>query len=263
MRTATEEYMFKQRNHRAPLIAIVGLLGVFAVPAAAQAHHISLVASCDASSTVNWQVDFIDFSGSAKPTVAGTVKLDGTAVQTVPTDATIDFSDNPGTLSGSKPAAGGQTHVVRADFTWTEGDTPRSATEEVTTLACPTPPATPPTTPPTTTTPPAGAVLPETIASGTARLRGPSGCVKQAFRARVTGRSIAAVAFYVDGKLVKNITGKRSVYRMTVKPGRYGFGRHKVVARVKFVAGSGTRARRLPLTFRRCARAVVAPRFTG
>ena len=146
--------------------------------------------------------------------------------------------------------------------------------ETHTTAACPTPtppttpptPPTPPTTPPTTTpptTPPAGEVLPETIASGIARLRGPSGCVKQAFKARVTGRSIAAVAFYVDGKLMKNITSKRSIYRLTVKPGRYGFGRHKVVARVKFVAGSGTPARRMPLTFRRCAQDAVAPRFTG
>ena len=49
--------------------------------------------------------------------------------------------------------------------------------------------------PPPDTPPRAGNVLPETIASGVARLRGPSGCVRQAFRARVSGRSIAAVAF--------------------------------------------------------------------
>jgi len=38
---------------------------------------------------------------------------------------------------------------------------------------------------------------------------------------------------------------------------------HKVVARVTFVEGSGTQARALPLTFRRCAQGAVAPRFTG
>jgi hypothetical protein len=127
------------------------------------------------------------------------------------------------------------------------------------------PAAAPDTTPPakTASPPPAGAVLPETIASGTARLRGASGCAKQAFSARVSGRSIAAVAFYVDGRLMKNITSMRSAYRMTVRPGRYSTGRHKVVARVRFTAASGTQSRRLRLTFRRCAQAAVAPRFTG
>jgi hypothetical protein len=119
------------------------------------------------------------------------------------------------------------------------------------------------TTTPGGTSPPSGGILPETIVSGQARLRGPSGCVKQAFRARVTGRSIASVAFYVDGKLVKRLTGERESYSIKVNPRRYGLGRHRVVARVTFVAASGTPARRLPLTFRRCAQGAVAPRFTG
>jgi uncharacterized repeat protein (TIGR01451 family) len=112
-------------------------------------------------------------------------------------------------------------------------------------------------------TPPAGAVLPETISSGRAQLRGPSGCVYRAFRARVTGRGIASVRFYVDGKLVKKITGKRANYSVKVVPRRLGFGRHRVVARVKFNKATRTRARVLPLTFSRCARQVVRPRFTG
>jgi hypothetical protein len=112
-------------------------------------------------------------------------------------------------------------------------------------------------------TPQGGGVLPDSIASGIARLRGPSGCVKQAFKASVRGRSIAGVTFYVDGKLAKKFTGTRWVYTIKVNPRRYGFGRHRVVARVTFVAGSGSKARRLPLTFRRCAQGTVAPRFTG
>jgi hypothetical protein len=48
-----------------------------------------------------------------------------------------------------------------------------------------------------------------------------------------------------------------------VRPGRYGFGRHKIVARVRFTEASGTKARTLPLTFRRCAQGTVGPRFTG
>jgi hypothetical protein len=129
------------------------------------------------------------------------------------------------------------------------------------------PPGTPPTTPPSTTpntVPPGGSgVLPETVVSGRAALRGPSGCVKQAFRARVRGRSIAAVTFFLDGRQVKRITGQRSVYALKVRPSRFGFGRHKIVARVEFTAASGTSTRRLPLTFRRCAQGTVAPRFTG
>jgi hypothetical protein len=135
------------------------------------------------------------------------------------------------------------------------------------------PPDTPPVTPPAVTppgstpnatpvTPDESGVLPEAIASGRASLRGPSGCVKQAFKARVTGRSIASVTFFVDGKRVKKISGK-SAYAIKVNPSRYGFGRHKIVARVQFTPASGTAARKLPLTFRRCAQGAVAPRFTG
>ena len=128
----------------------------------------------------------------------------------------------------------------------------------------PTPPVTPPATPPSSTpTPPDSGVLPETIVSGRAALRGPSGCVKTAFRARVRGRSISSVTFFVDGRRVKQVNGKRAVYRVKVRPGRFGFGRHKVIALVQFTESSGTPARRLPLTFRRCAQGTVAPRFTG
>ena len=129
-----------------------------------------------------------------------------------------------------------------------------------------TPPVTPPQTLPPgggTSTPPGGGVLPESILSGQARLRGPSGCVKQAFRARVTGRSIASVAFYLDGKLVKRYGSARSRYTIKLSPRRYGFGRHQVVAKVTFLARTGTQARTIRLTFRRCAQGAVAPRFTG
>jgi len=119
------------------------------------------------------------------------------------------------------------------------------------------------TTPAGTTPSPGGGVLPESVVSGRAHLRGPSGCIDTAFRARVTGRSIASVTFYVDGKLLKRISGERATYAIKVKPRGYGFGRHRVVARVRFVAASGTAPRTLRLTFRRCAQDEGAPRFTG
>jgi hypothetical protein len=114
-------------------------------------------------------------------------------------------------------------------------------------------------------TPPAGEgdVLPETIVSGRALLRGPSGCVYQAFTARVRGRRIARVRFYVDGRLVKTIDDRRRVYTAKIRPRGLGLGLHRVTARVRFVAAARTPARTLRLTFRRCARQTVAPRFTG
>jgi hypothetical protein len=129
------------------------------------------------------------------------------------------------------------------------------------------PPSTPPTdnppsSTPDTTPPPSGGVLPEEIVSGRAQLRGPSGCVKNTFRARVSGRSIASVTFFIDGRRVKKVN-RGGTFNLKVNPKRYGLGRHKIVAVVRFRAESGTKARRLPLTFRRCAQGAVAPRFTG
>jgi hypothetical protein len=122
------------------------------------------------------------------------------------------------------------------------------------------PTVTPNTVPPTVT--PDGGVLPETIVSGRAQLRGPSGCLKQAFKARVSGRSIASVTFFVDGRKVKKI-GAGKAFALKLNPKKYGLGRHKIVAKVRFTAESGTKARKLSLTFRRCAQGAVAPRFTG
>ena len=377
--------MHKQRLMKTPALVLFGLLSFLVVPAAAQAHHIDLKASCDLKNnvaTVSYTVDFIQFSSGAKPTTKGTVKVDNVVKTQVPT-ATINWSTEPGKLSGSTAAAADQTHAVKAEFTWKVNGNWETGVKSVTTNKCPkppkpgidvekvadsataeagstisytitvantgdvaftptltdahcdaaptrtganagdttfnpgdvwtytctvttdpnaskdencasatgtvpgvppvsdedcaetpltpppppvTPPENPPVTPPTTPAnpeTPSGGVLPESIASGLARLRGPSGCVKTAFKARVSGRSIASVAFFVDGKLVKQFNKQRASYSVKVKPNRYGFGRHRVIARVRFVAGSGTAARRLPLTFRRCAQGAVAPRFTG
>ena len=126
----------------------------------------------------------------------------------------------------------------------------------------------PPVDEPPVQTPPAGetpggGVLPAATRSGRARLLGPSGCARQAFRARVAGREITSVTFTLDGTVIKRIKGKRGTYAVRVQPTRYGFGRHRLVARVTFSSASGTKARRLPLTFRRCAPEAIAPRFTG
>jgi hypothetical protein len=255
--------MLKQRKHRAPLIAIIGLLGVFAVPAAAQANHVNAAessASCTTTGEGTLVVKFEAFVAEEMH-VSGTISLDGAVIKTytpgATTEAPVAWTGPNGTLTYTTGVLSGGTHTIAGDFTWPDkGDNPGTVSK---TFTCPTPPPPPPPPPP----PAGGGVLPETIVSGIARLRGPSGCVKTAFRARVTGRSIASVAFRVDGKLVKRITGERSRYTVRIKPRGYGFGRHRVVARVTFVTGSGTAPRRLPLTFRRCAQGAVAPRFTG
>ena len=173
---------------------------------------------------------------------------------TVTTDPNASKDENCASATGTVPGVPPVSDEDCAETPLTPPPPPVTPPEN--------PPVTPPTTPANPETP-SGGVLPESIASGLARLRGPSGCVKTAFKARVSGRSIASVAFFVDGKLVKQFNKQRASYSVKVKPNRYGFGRHRVIARVRFVAGSGTAARRLPLTFRRCAQGAVAPRFTG
>jgi hypothetical protein len=114
----------------------------------------------------------------------------------------------------------------------------------------------------------AGEVAPETVISGRARLRGPSGCVVKPFRAVVTGRQMRRVTFYLDGKRVKSVRVKRgrtarSTQRVTyrVRPSSMSRGVHRVTARIQYVAAARTPRRTLRFAFQRCAR--VAPQFTG
>jgi hypothetical protein len=108
-------------------------------------------------------------------------------------------------------------------------------------------------------------VLPETIVNGTARLNGPSGCVKGPFTATVRGTRIAQVTFFLDGKRFKRLSAPTSGNRFTVSinPRGRSFGVHRVTARVQFVAESQTATRTLRLSFQRCRRQTVEPRFTG
>jgi hypothetical protein len=172
------------------------------------------------------------------------------------------------------PAQVDNTAKVCGDYSAHGADPKTVCDEDPHTFTVP-PPDTPPSDTPPSGNPPSstpnqvpvasgdGDVLPVSVVSGRAALRGPSGCVRKAFKARVRGRSIASVTFSVDGKKVKTFGGGKSTYSLKVRPGRYGFGRHKIVARVRFTEASGTKARTLPLTFRRCAQGTVGPRFTG
>ena len=108
------------------------------------------------------------------------------------------------------------------------------------------------------------AQLPDNPVNGTARLRGPSGCVKQSFKATVRGTRIAQVTFFIDGKRYKRLTAPTAGNRwqVTINPRGRSFGVHRVTARVRFAAESETASRTLRLSFQRCKRR-VRPRFTG
>ena len=109
-------------------------------------------------------------------------------------------------------------------------------------------------------TPPATQVLAKSIRSGRSRMRGTSGCAGRMVKAKVSGRRIAKVVFRLDGRIVKTTRGAGSY---SVRSATIGFGRHRIVARVTYKAGSGTRPRTHVLTFQRCALQTLAPRFTG
>jgi len=250
------------------------LCGLFAIllaaPSAALANHVNAAASSascvlvDDVPTVTLNVEFESFDDANKP-VSGTVAIDGAVVQTY---SGLTWAGSAFTLVYTQAIAAG-AHTLRGEFTW-PGKTAEDNGIVEKSVECPAPPTTtpPPSTPPAPTPPapiqpPGGGVLPGTVVSGLARLRGPSGCVRGTFTARVKGRNIASVSFFLDGKLVKRVTGTRDTYKVKVHAGRFGFGRHRVVARVTFVPESQTEPRRLRLTFRRCAGGTVRPRFTG
>jgi hypothetical protein len=140
------------------------------------------------------------------------------------------------------------------------------------------PPATPPASSPPPARPPAGPgprpeppaqvqVLGRTQrpARGRARLQGPSGCVPRPFTATVRGRQLRRATFFLDGRRVATRSARRGQRRLSVRirPGRLGYGVHRLTARVVFRTASRTRPRTLILSFQRCARRAPAPRFTG
>jgi hypothetical protein len=123
---------------------------------------------------------------------------------------------------------------------------------------------------PATTSSPAPApqiqVSPARVRPGSARLQGPTGCAtSDVVVARVSGRRIVRVTFYVDNKKVKTLNranrGKRWVLSMRIRG--LAFGSHRVRAKVEFAKSSQTKAKTLPLSFSRCRSAATRPQFTG
>jgi uncharacterized repeat protein (TIGR01451 family) len=112
---------------------------------------------------------------------------------------------------------------------------------------------------------PAQIVAPIRITPGAARLLGPTGCTAKAFSARVRGTKIATVAFILDGKVVKRVknTKNAKLIALRIKPTKLKLGVHRLVVNVTFQSGSGTKPKTMRLSFQRCGKKLVAPRFTG
>jgi hypothetical protein len=113
-------------------------------------------------------------------------------------------------------------------------------------------------------TPASQAVLGERVASGSARLAGPTGCVARTFSARVRGTKIARVVFVLDGKVIRTLKKPtRGVYGIRINPAHMRVGVHRLQAKITFLASSRTHSRTLKLSFQRCGKRLIAPRFTG
>ncbi len=114
---------------------------------------------------------------------------------------------------------------------------------------------------PTVAPPPAPVILPPAMVRGTAQIAGPRGCVAPGtIVTRVSGRNIANVRFYRDGRLVKRVTLNSSrlrtvTLRTPIAPS--DFKTHTVVARVRFMTGTTPATRVLAHRFGQCAPSVV------
>jgi hypothetical protein len=102
-------------------------------------------------------------------------------------------------------------------------------------------------------------------AGASARLSGPRRCVAGDFQARVRGRRIAQVSFFVDGKRRHTVRAApgRTVFSLRVDSRRQNLAVHRIHARVRFTAASRAKTRTLRFAYQRCATADVKPRFTG
>lgn len=105
-------------------------------------------------------------------------------------------------------------------------------------------------------------VLGERIGAVRARLLAPTGCLSRTFSARVRGAGIAKVVFMLDGRKVKTVSTKAG-FVARINPSRLSVGVHRLVATIKFTASSHAKTRTLRASFQRCAKQLIAPRFTG
>ena len=108
-------------------------------------------------------------------------------------------------------------------------------------------------------------VEPTRVPGASARLLGPTGCVAKVFNARVRGLNVATVTFILDGKVIKKVsnTSNASLIVARINPAKLKLGVHRLVANVTYRAETQKKAQSFRLSFQRCSKKLVKPRFTG
>ena len=205
----------------------------------------------DQSITVNTLATLITGRALARH---GAVTLDTNTIRraTCATPTGDGAGGDDDTTTGETPTTGGTPTPGGTPAT---GDTPSSATPTPGLTALLTalvrapfaPVATPPATP-----------------KGSAKISGPRRPVTGPFTVSVTGRAIAKVVFYVDGKRRTTVRAKtgRTRFSLRVNPRRQSRRVHRVTARVTFSTSSRTRGTSIRVLYRRPS-APATPRFTG
>jgi hypothetical protein len=76
---------------------------------------------------------------------------------------------------------------------------------------------------------------------------------------------MATVTFVLDGKVVKKVTNTKNATQVAfrIAPNKLRIGVHRLVVNVTFQSGSATKPKTFRLSFQRCAKKLIAPRFTG
>jgi SdrD B-like domain len=129
--------------------------------------------------------------------------------------------------------------------------------------AQPPPPPPPPPGQPAPAAPPPPP--PAEVVPGSSGAVSPERCVQSTFAIRISGRNIDHVVFYIDNKRVKTVTQPDRLGRflLRVDSTKYSRKSHRVRAQVFFTTSSRTASKTHKLTFKRCKKAVVKPKFTG
>lgn len=206
------------------------------------------------SVTVNTLATIIDGRALARN---GAVTLDTNTIRSAPCSTPTDDGSGDGDTTPTDDTTTEGTPTTGGTPTTTQTAAPVSALAAVLAALRPAP-ATAVSSPTT----PLGS--PASTPKGTARIAAPSGPARRPFRVTVTGRQIARVVFFVDGKRRGTVRARpgRTRFSLRINPRRQRPGVHRVTARVTFSTSSRTRGTTVRVVYVRPS-APAKPRFTG
>jgi hypothetical protein len=185
-------------------------------------------------------------------------------------DLTVGSYANTVTLTGTPPEGDGapQTETSNTVVTEVKPHTDPPGNPTPTTPATTPVPAPAPTAKQGTQDPGKGGVL--AFSSGTVpSLKGPRGCVRARFHARVRSAGVASVTFYLDGRKLRKLTAHSAhggLLSITIDPTPLKLGAHRLLAKITMI--KATTAAKAVLASRsmrilRCRSHVVTPRFAA